>query len=210
MRGLVLLLASSLIMVPAGVQAWTQFTSMEDRFRIYAPGEFQVEQISYASEYGATFPARVYSYEDGGNLYSVTVVDYTDALRIHSERARTEADYLLYWEVDVRASVAYAAANLRARGGRVTYDAYHYIDRVEGHQLHTVNPDRTSTYAAIYLHDSHLYILEATVTPGTPPPGQFQQSMEFLDANGDKIRYGNFAESVKVRDAPTSWEGLDN
>ncbi|MDE0004937.1 MAG: hypothetical protein OXQ29_19780, partial [Rhodospirillaceae bacterium] len=172
----------------------------------YTPGEFQVEEIDFASEYRATFPARVYSYEDdAGNRFSVTVVDYTDSLRIHTERARTEADYLLYWEVDIRASVAYAAANIRSRGGEIVYDAYHYIDRVEGHQLHMVNEDETRTYAAIYLHDSHLYIVEATVAPGTPPPGQFQQSLEFIDENGGRIRYQNFAEAIKVRGAPRSW-----
>ena len=192
-----------LAMSPADAQNWFQFTGEQDRFRIHAPGELQVREISYDSEYAATFPARVYSYEDdAGNRFSVTVVDYTDSLRIHTERARTEADYLLYWEVDVRASVDYAAANLRSRGGEIVYDAYHYIDRVEGHQLHLVNPDETRTYAAIYLHDSHLYIVEATVLPGTPPPGQFQQSLEFIDENGDRIRYQNFADAVKVRGAP--------
>ena len=198
-----LVLLISLAAGPAGAQNWTQHTSEEDRFRIYTPGEFQVEEISYDSEYRATFPARVYSYEDGGgNSFSVTVVDYTDSLRIHTERARTEADYLLYWEIEIRASIAYAAANLRRRGGEITYDAYHYIDRVEGHQLHIENPDDTRTYAAIYLHDSKLYIVEATVTPGAPPPGQFQQTLEFIDENGDRIRYGNFIQAVKVRGAP--------
>ena len=195
----------SLCLGPAGAQGWHQFTSTADRFRIYTPGEFQVEDIDYASEYGATFPARVYRYEDGGNRYTVTVVDYSDSLRIHTERARTEADYLLYWEVDIRASIAYAAANLRSRGGEIAYDAYHYIDRVEGHQLHMNNDDGTRTYAAIYLHDSHLFIVEATVTPGMPPPGQFQQTLEFIDENGDRIRYRNFAEAIKVRGAPRGW-----
>ncbi len=187
---------------PAGAQNWFQFTSTQDRFRLHTPGEFEIREISFDSEYGATFPARVYSYGDeSGNRFSVTVVDYTDSLRIHTERARNEADYLLYWEVDVRASVAYAATNLRSRGGEVVYDAYHYIDRVEGHQLHMVNQDETRTYAAIYLHDSHLYIVEATILPGVPPPGQFQQSLEFIDENGDRIRYPNFAEAIKVRGA---------
>ena len=176
-----------------------QYTSPVDGFRIFAPGEFEVREIDYPSEYGAVFPARVYSYDEGPNHYSVTVVDYTDAKRIHAARARTEADYLLYWEVDVRASVAYAAANLRKRGGQVTFDAYHYIDRIEGHQLQITNDDRSRTFAAIYLNDSRLYISEVTVAPGSPPPGMFQQSLEFLDEHGDKIRYPSFGEAVKVR-----------
>jgi len=187
---------------PSFAQGWSQYTSATDRFRIHAPGEFDVRDISYDSEYGAVFPARVYSYEDGANRYSVTVVDYTDSRRIHAARPdRTEADLDLYWEVDVRASIAYAAWNLRNRGGELTYDAYHYIDRVEGHQLQITNDDQSRTYAAIYLHDSRLYISEATVAPGSPPPGMFQQSLEFLDEDGNKIRYRIYSDAVKVRDA---------
>ena len=186
-------------------QGWAQYTSADDYFRIHAPGEFDVEEIAYPSEYGAIVPARVYSYEDGANRYSVTVVDYTDAKGIHAARPdRAEADYELYWEVDVRASIAYAAANLRKRGGDVTYDAYHYIDRVEGHQLQITNDDGSRTYAAIYLHDSRLYISEATVGPGSPPPGMFQQSLEFIDGAGNRIRYRNYADAIKVRDPDTS------
>ena len=105
----------------------------------------------------------------------------------------------MYWEIDIRASVAYAATSFRQRGGQVTYDAYHYIDRVEGHQLQITNENESRTYAAIYLHDSRLYIIEATVVPGSLPPGMFQQSLSFMDQNGERIRYENFLEASKVR-----------
>ena len=186
---------------PVLAQGWFQYTSMDDLFRIHTPGEFEIENSTYLSEYGATFPARVYSYQDSGGDYSVTVVDYTESRRIHSERDRTEADYELYWEVDVRASIVFAAWNLRRRGGEITYDAYHYIDRVEGHQLQITNEDQSRTYAAIYLHDSHLYIVEATVPPESLPPGFFQQSLEFIDGHGGRIRYRNYSDAIKVRDA---------
>ena len=139
--------------VAAFGQAWFQYSSSVDYFRIHTPGDFEIEEVEYSSEYGAVFPARVYSFGSGRNYYSVTVVDYTDSKAIHTARTnRTEADYLsLYWEIDIRASVAYAAANLRNRGGKVTYDAYHYIDRVEGHQLQITNTDQSRSYAAIYL-----------------------------------------------------------
>jgi len=200
--GSIFVIFSLLYMQATFAQGWMQYVSSQDAFRIQAPGEFEIQDTTYASEYGAVFPARIYSYADGENRYSVTVVDYTDARNIHAARPdRTEADYELYWEVDVRASIAYAAWNLRNKGGEVTYDAYHYIDRVEGHQLQITNDDQSRTYAAIYLHDSRLYILEATVTPRSPPPGMFQQSLEFLDAQGNKIRYRNYADAVKVRGA---------
>ena len=65
----------------------------------------------------------------------------------------------MYWEIDIRASVAYAATSFRQRGGEVTYDAYHYIDRIEGHQLQITNEDNSRTYAAMYLHARRLYIV---------------------------------------------------
>ncbi len=204
------ILVTAAIVLPLAVatahaQGWRQYTCTDDNFRIHAPGEFAVDDIEYPSEYGAVMPARVYSYEDGANRYALTVVDYTNARAIHAARPdRSEADYELYWEVDVRASVAYAAANLRRRGGDVTYDAYHYIDRVEGHQLQITNDDGSRTFAAIYLHDSRLYISEATVAPGSPPPGMFQQSLEFLDDAGNRIRYRNYADAIKVRDPDIS------
>ena len=119
--------------------------------------------------------------------------------RIHAERDKTEADYELYWEVDVRASIAYAATNIRNRGGDVTFDAYHYIDRVEGHQLQITNEDQSRTYAAIYLHDSKLYVVEATVAPGSIPPGFFQQSLQWIKEDGSRVRYQNYTDAVKVR-----------
>jgi hypothetical protein len=192
---------------PTFAQGWVQFTSELDRFQIQSLGELEMHETTFDSEYGAVMPSRVYTYEDGPNHYSVTVVDYTDAERIHAERLnRSEADYELYWEIDVRASVAYAATNLRNRGGEVTYDAYHYIDRIEGQQLQITNNDLSRTYAAIYLHDSKLYIVEATVARGSIPPGFFQQSMQWIDENGDRIRYQNYSDAVKVRDVPAAYD----
>ncbi len=204
-RSLRLVLAAAVFSpVVALGQTWFQYSSSVDYFRIHTPGDFEIEEIEYPSEYGAVFPARVYSFGSGRNHYSVTVVDYTDSKAIHAARTnRTEADYLsLYWEIDIRASVAYAAANLRNRGGQVTYDAYHYIDRVEGHQLQITNTDQSRSYAAIYLHESRLYIVEATVAPGLPPPGMFQQSLEFIDEMGQRIRYRDFSDATKVSGAP--------
>ena len=175
----------------AFAQGWMTHVSLEDRFSVNLPGEPGVEDLTYASEYGAIFPGRVHTYEDGSNRYSVTVIDYTDAERIHEERTnKTEADSLpIYWQIDVRASIAYAAWGFRQRDAEVTYDAWHYINLIEGHQLQLTNADQSRTFAAIYLHESRLYILEATVGPGAPPPGLFQQSLTILDEEGNRVRY---------------------
>ena len=172
-------------------QDWTEFVSMEDRFRMFGPGQPEVEEISYPSEYGVEYPARLYTYEDDPNRYSLMVVDYSDAQRIHSERTnKTSADDgSIYWSVDVLGSIAYAAWNIRRRGGEVTYDAFHYIQRVDGHQLQITNADQSRTYVGIYLHDLRLYIVEATSPAGRPPPTIFQQSLELLNEDGEIFNY---------------------
>jgi len=189
----------------AAAQDWITYTSTEDHFRVHVPCEFSIETTDWESEYGSTLPARVYSCDaDSRGEYTVTVADYTNALEIYLAReGRNEADYVdLYWEIDIRASVIYAATQIRQREGEVTFDAYHYVDRVEGEQIQMTYPDDRRLYAAIYLHNSKLYILEATVPPRTPPPGMFQQSVGFVDAEGNRIRYQNFSDAPKVLNAP--------
>lgn len=181
------------IAVPLFAQQWTEYTSRVDRFTVNFPGEPTVRDITWPSEYGAVFPGRVYSYEAGGNRYSVTVIDYTDAERIHAERTKPEAfSSDIYWQIDVQASIDYAATKFRQREGvKVTFDAWHYIDLVSGHQLQLTNPDQSRTFAGIYLHENRLYILEGTVSPRAAPPGLFQQSLSFLDEAGNRVRYNS-------------------
>ena len=189
----------------AAAQEWITYTSPEDHFRVHVPCEFSIETVDWESEYGSTLPARVYSCDAGSRGdYKVTVADYTNALEIYlSREGRNEADYVdLYWEIDIRASVIYAASQIRQREGEVTFDAYHYVDRIEGEQIQMTYPDQRRLYAAIYLHNSKLYILEATVGPRTPPPGMFQQSLGFVDDEGNRIRYQNFSDAPKVLNAP--------
>lgn len=176
---------------PVIAQDWITYVSRESRFSVNFPGEPQMREIMYPSEYGAVFPGRVYTSNDGPNRYSVTVIDYTNAEKIHAERKnKTQADSLPnYWQIDVQASIAYAATQLRQRSAKVTYDAWHYIDLISGHQLQMTNPDGTRTFAGIYLHESRLYILDATVPADAPPPGLFQQSLTLLDEKGNRVRY---------------------
>ena len=197
-----LMLSILLVSGSALAQRWVQFTSDEDAFRMMAPGEFDIQVVDFESEYGIIVPARTYSHGNDGGSYTVSVVDYRDAQRLHEARIKELNDVYLpvYGEVDVRASIAFAARKIRDRAESVEYDAYHYIARVDGHQLHTTNPDGTRTFAAIYLHRSKLYVIEATVSPGTPTGGMFQQSFEFVQENGERIWYDNFRDVYKILD----------
>ena len=101
---------------------------------------------------------------------------------------------------DVLGSIAFAAWNIRKRGGEVTYDAFHTVDFIEGHLLQITNADQSRSFAGIYLHASRLYILEATVPKGSPPPGHFQQSLGIFDEKGERVRYNLDADGNRARD----------
>ncbi len=195
----------ALVLLPHNASAqWRTFVDGAEHFSVNFPAEPDVREIAYDSEYGATLPAKVYAVSDGDSLHSVTVVDFTDAQQVYLELSdRTdEANNASLWLYDQRASVAYAARALRLRGGEVTFDAWHHIDLVEGHQLQMTNPDRSRTYAGIYFHDGRLYVLEATVPEGSLPQGLFQQSLSFLDDEGRRIRYRLFPDGSRERNAP--------
>jgi hypothetical protein len=179
-------------------QDWVEYANRVDRFTVPAPGEPKVETITWDSEYGAKFPGRVYRWERGRSRYSVTVVDYSDSERIHSKvnhiaYSGGPGPGGVYWLVDIVGSVAYAATKYREKPGvKVTYDAFHYIEFVPGHELQLTNPDGSRTYVGLYLHDNRLYILDATAPRTEAPPIIFQQSFGFLDANGMPVRYRPF------------------
>jgi hypothetical protein len=195
MRRTKLLIAALLLCLPVSSAAqteWMEFTSSDDRFSITFPGKPTVQTLMWPSEYGAVFPGRVYTVQQGPSRYSVTVIDYRDAEAIHAKIDKAPSfDDPRYWQMDILASVQYAATKLyRTKpGAKVTYDAWHYIDLVEGHQLQLTNADNTKTYVSIYLHENRLYIVDATVPANAPAQGIFQQNLGFADEKGGRVRY---------------------
>jgi hypothetical protein len=190
-----LVIAAVVLCLPVLASAqveWMEFTSAEDRFSITFPGKPTVQTITWPSEYGAVFPGRVYTVQQGPSRYSVTVIDYREAEAIHAKIDKAPSfDDPRYWQMDILASVQYAATKLYRNkpGVKVTYDAWHYIDLVEGHQLQLTNTDNTKTYVSIYLHENRLYIVDATVPANAPAQGIFQQNLGFADEKGGRVRY---------------------
>jgi len=191
---------------PSLAQGWVEYIDRSAFFSVNFPSEPDVQEITTVSSQGVVFPAHVYSAEDTrGGSYSVTVVDYTESERRHRERPDAGDSPGINWLWDIRSSVAHAAWNYRKRGGEVTYDAWSDIERVEGHQLQITNSDQSRTFIGIYLHDLRLYLLEATVPSGSPPPGLFQQSLRFLDEEGVRVRY-ELAPNGNITRIPGSYE----
>jgi hypothetical protein len=74
-------------------------------------------------------------------------------------------------------------------GVKVTHLMWNFIEMVQGHQLQLTNPDKSRTFASIYMHQNKLIIMEGTVPDGYPEPGLFQQSLGWIDETGRGIRY---------------------
>ena len=177
-------LLAAFLAVPAMAQTWIEYTDKQEMFTVNLPGQPTVESFKMTSEYGTEVPGKRYTATaPTGAKYVVTVIDYTGR------------DVQI---TDVRGSIAYAAHQLRKRGGQITFDAYAQIDRIEGHQIQMTNPDKSRTFWAAHLHARRLYILEATVPPDGIPPANFQASLGILDAMGNHVRYNIDADGQRT------------
>jgi hypothetical protein len=179
---------------PVFAQEWDRYQNLDDRFAVTAPGQPAVEKTRWKSEYGSMFPETIYRWQEGPNRYTVTVVDYSDSEAIYTANNHSrDFQAPMYWQIDILGSVQYAATQYRQKPGvKVTFDAFHYINLVTGHELQLTNPDQSRTYVGLYLHENRLYIFDATVAKNAAPPLIFQQSPEFLDEKGNSIRYRTY------------------
>ena len=77
-----------LIVAPSFAQEWTDYINRGDFFAVNLPGEPKVKDITWQGEYIVKNPFREYTADAGKDHYSVTVVDYTDALKKHQEQVK--------------------------------------------------------------------------------------------------------------------------
>jgi hypothetical protein len=195
----------------AAAQDWTEFASREDGFRANFPGPPAVTRTTYTSEYGADLPARAYTVTRGRERYSMTVVDYRPIegiLTAKSKQCPPFADERCtgfggsaivgagYWKTDIRGALVWASWQFMQRDVKLTHYMWNFVDLVEGHQLQlTNNADTSRTFVSIYMRDNRLYVMEGTVPEGDPEPGLFQQSLGFVDASGNGIRYREYYDN---------------
>ena len=196
---------------PATSQEWKEFVSRDDGFKLNFPAAPTITTTTYTSEYGADLPARVYAVVNGEERYSMTVVDYQPIERILTEKAKkcpSFADERCtglgggavvgagYWKTDIRGALVWASWQFIQRDAKVTHYMWNFMDLVEGHQLQLTNTaDRSRTFVAIYMHQNRLYVMEGTVPDGDPEPGLFQQSLGFVDKDGNGIRYRDYYDN---------------
>lgn len=185
---------------PAFAQEWVQYASKADLFAVNFPSEPKAQDISYTSEFGIALPGRVYRADQGQSRYSVTVVDYMDAEKIHTDRAAQcranggQGDACQNdWRSDVQGSMAFAASKfVKREGAKVNFFGWAMVDQVDGLRVQLTDADGSRTFAEIHRHGTRLYVLEGTVPPKAPVPGLFHQSLMFIDEEGKPIRYRSF------------------
>jgi hypothetical protein len=183
----------------SAAQAFIQYSSRMDFFAVSFPGEPGIRETTWASEHDIALPARVYSVENARGRFSMTVVEYKDIEKLHTERSlqcqknKGEGDACMNsWRNDVAGAVVWATRQFLQRNAKVTFYGWYAADLVSGHQLQLLNADESRTFATVNMHLTRLYILEGTVPRGAPAPGLFQQSLMFLDEKGNSLRYRNY------------------
>ena len=197
----------------AGSGEWTVYKSRQDLFQVYFPAQPTIRDMTYRTQYGLTLPGRAYSVADPTGRYRITVVDYTNAERMHAQRAaackaagRSGCSDRGSDEVD--GAMVHAVWNVIKRSkGKLTMFALYDADRVEGYQVNLLHADDSRTVAVILMHDYRLYIVEATAPKGLPPPLILQSGFGFLDKDGNKVLY--VAENPRVGPHDTSLPEVD-
>jgi hypothetical protein len=202
MRAAAILVALLLSMpTSAAAQEWQLYVSRPDNFSINFPGTPQVTETTWQSQLNYTLPARVYKADRGQERYSVTVVDYSSLEQQGIARwkqcppgnaqCRDGGSTIGpgYWKQDERGALVYAASKYLRPPYEVTYYAWDWQDMVEGTSLQLKSPDGRRTLVYFAMHERKLYILEGSVPDGYPEPGLFQQSLGWLDKDGNRIRY---------------------
>ena len=225
-------LTAVLILATAGAalgQEYVEYKSQQDRFAVTFPTEPKVTDGTFKSQFGSMLPIRTYESESGNSHFKVTVVDYNNIEAIATEKAKScppgaetckgggSSTGAGYWKPDIDGAIHYATWNFMQRDAKITYMGWNNIDLVEGTMLYmTNNKDQSRTSAGIYMHENKLYILEGTVPKGYPEPGFFQQSVQWLDENGNAIRYATLYHNgfpkpqVARRGGPPAADGANN
>jgi hypothetical protein len=200
MRTTTIACAFALLLVarPAFAQEWFTYTNVADSFEVYVPTQPKVAESTWKTQTGFTMPARIYTFEHGKNLYTVTVVDYSSAPEQGKKRSvscpAVDANCVGsnlsgdgYWMHDVRGAMLHAAASILKRDVKLTEMSWNQITSISSILVQAQsNRDQSMTYAVITMHENLLYVAEGTVPKGSPAPAIFAGSFGVLARGSDR------------------------
>jgi hypothetical protein len=154
-----------LIGSPAQAQSWREYRYAG--FAVRFPVEPTVESGTYATAEGTTVAARIYSAQQDGTLYRMTVAELS--------RGRQS-----------EAQVVSEAIGLLAEHADVVVDLPHRVNGILGRQLSIAGHDGSRTAVAVFYRNRRLYLIEGTILPTHDDPMssdgmRFQQSLRFIN-----------------------------
>jgi hypothetical protein len=213
------------VATPALAQEWDEQIFVEDGFKVNFPGKPTVENTTWETQYRYKVPARIYRASRGQERYQVTVADYRPLEKMGPERAKQcppGAETCIgtqdgrnggvlglgYWRMDYRGAMLFALAQLLRRPGvKLTDATLQFQDLVEGYMVQLENQDGSKIFAYITMHEGRLYVYEGTSPKGAPEPGLFINSVGFVDAKGQGIRYTEYyspaVHGLRQQEPPT-------
>ena len=158
-----------LIISPAPAQAaWEQYINRDFGFGVDFPAEPTVETGTYQGAVAGMREATIIMAEDGGVVYKVTVVDFSDRL-IDAGSILEEAVYLMTISGEL-------VIDITARAGP-------WEGAVYGRRLTVDTEDGTRATASFFLTKGYLFIFESVIPVGgdvdSPAPGRYVQSVIF-------------------------------
>ncbi len=179
---------------PLFAQEWIEFASREDRFTCNFPTQPKVTETTYRSLHEADLPARIYSASQGQSRYSVTVIDYTQAQRILTEKAKScpaGAEPCLggpgdegHWKADIRGAIDYASWQLMQRDAKLTLFVWGVVDMVEGRRRVTRSPGYSSNRWVGSMRTASGFVISPTTPMDSHPrPASTARAV-------DKVRAG--------------------
>ncbi len=147
----------------AAADKWRQYNYPNYAFAINFPASPQSESGTYPGPDGMKLPAHIFSFKEDGNLYRVTIADFSKT------------------SMDEKDAVEYAVDRIK-EAGDVTLDIPARVDAVDGRQLSVAGNDGTHSSVGLFFYQHRLYQIEGvTADPGSSDPTRFQQSAHFTN-----------------------------
>ncbi len=173
-----MLLALSLTPLAAVAQEWKAYPYPDAGFAVQFPAPPSVEKSTFRTAAGVSLPMTRYVARQERIVYTMSVVDFST---VNADATRTIAE----------AEKSFGAS------GKVTVAIDARINRSFGRELSVVGADGSRSAVAIFFVNKHLY----TLVGQSLPPGaiarsgdaiRFQQSLQFIGANGGFGGFGRF------------------
>lgn len=144
------------------------YVNCQYRFAAIFPREPMIRDFTYTN--GArSVPARQFYTEQGQDMFSVIIADFTNGPAVDDE------------------IVENAAVPLRQKGEIRFQFAEVYDPGIPGRQINMFQPNGRQHRASVYMADHRLYITESNASQGDFAALQFEQSVSIIDANGTDL-----------------------